>query len=138
MIDIYINKNNNDVSGMTKVLVVEDNPLNMELVVEILNARGFRASEAIDGENALKKMETEDYDLVLMDIELPGLDGVEITKIIKEKYKKVPVIALTSYAMKGDRERFLAAGFDEYLSKPLDIKAFLKRLEKYNIKCNVH
>ncbi len=117
---------------MTKVLVVEDNPLNMELVVEILNAHGFRVHEAIDGENALKKMETEDYDLVLMDIELPGLDGVEVTKIIKEKYKKVPVIALTSYAMKGDRERFLAAGFDEYLSKPLDVTAFLKRLEKYN------
>ncbi len=129
---IYINQNNNEGLRMTKVLVVEDNPLNMELVVEILNAHGFRVHEAIDGENALKKMETEDYDLVLMDIELPGLDGVEVTKIIKEKYKKVPVIALTSYAMKGDRERFLAAGFDEYLSKPLDVTAFLKRLEKYN------
>jgi CheY-like chemotaxis protein len=128
---IYINQNNNDLSGMTKVLVVEDNPLNMELVVELLIAHGFRVHEAIDGGIALKKMETEDYDLVLMDIELPGLDGVEVTKIIKEKYKKVPVIALTSYAMKGDRERFLAAGFDEYLSKPLDITAFLKRLEKY-------
>jgi two-component system cell cycle response regulator DivK len=131
--DIYTNQDNNDKLGMTKVLVVEDNPLNMELVVEILNAHGFMVDEAIDGENALKKMETEYYDLVLMDIELPGLDGVEITKLIKEKYKKVPVIALTSYAMKGDRERFLAAGFDEYLSKPLDIKAFIKRLEKYNI-----
>ena len=129
---IYINQSNNEGSRMTKVLVVEDNPLNMELVVEILITHGFMVHEAIDGENALKKMETEDYDLVLMDIELPGLDGVEVTKIIKEKYNKVPVIALTSYAMKGDRERFLAAGFDEYLSKPLDVTAFLKRLEKYN------
>ena len=129
---IYINQSNNEGSRMTKVLVVEDNPLNMELVVEILITHGFMVHEAIDGENALKKMETEDYDLVLMDIELPGLDGVEVTKIIKEKYKKVPVIALTSYAMKGDRERFLAAGFDEYLSKPLEVTAFLKRLEKYN------
>src|SRR3990170_507826 len=130
--NIYINQNNNVKQGMTKVLVVEDNPLNMELVVEILGTRGFTVQEAIDGEEALKKIEKEDYDLILMDIELPGMDGVEVTKIIKNKYKKIPVIALTSYAMKGDRERFLAAGFDEYLSKPLEVTAFLKRLEKYN------
>ncbi len=129
---IYINQDNNDENGMTKVLVVEDNPLNMELVVEILNTRGFIVHEAIDGEEAMKKIEKEDYDLILMDIELPGLDGVEVTKIIKKRYVKTPVVALTSYAMKGDRERFLAAGFDEYLSKPLDISDFLKRLEKYH------
>ncbi|MBU4075403.1 MAG: response regulator [Euryarchaeota archaeon] len=116
---------------MTKVLVVEDNPLNMELVIEILQARGFTVDEALDGEEAIKKAETEDYDLILMDIELPGLDGVEVTKILKTKNKTTPVVALTSYAMKGDRERFLAAGFNEYLSKPLDVSDFLKRLEKY-------
>ncbi len=129
---IYINQNNNDETGMTKVLVVEDNPLNMELVVEILTSRGFAVHEAIDGEEAMKKIEKEDYDLILMDIELPGLDGVEVTKMIKKRYVKTPVVALTSYAMKGDRERFLAAGFDEYLSKPLDVSDFLKRLEKYH------
>ena len=117
---------------MTKVLVVEDNPLNMELVVEILNTHGFTVHEAIDGEEGIKKFEKENYDLILVDIELPGIDGVEVTKIIKNKNKEIPVIALTSYAMKGDRERFLAAGFDEYMSKPLDVTAFLKRLEKYN------
>ena len=127
----YIFYENNYYECMTKVLVVEDNPLNMELVVEILNARGFTVDTAIDGEEAIKKIENEDYDLILMDIELPGMDGVEVTKIIKMKYKKMPVVALTSYAMKGDRERFLAAGFDEYISKPLDISDFLKRLEKY-------
>jgi CheY-like chemotaxis protein len=103
----------------------------MELVVEILNSRSIIADEAITGEEALEKMEEEDYNLVIMDIELPGIDGVETTKIIKNKYPKMPVIALTSYAMKGDRERFLAAGFDEYLPKPLDISEFLRRLEKY-------
>ena len=117
---------------MTKVLVVEDNPLNMELVVEILHTRGFTVHEAIDGEEAIKKFENDIYDLVIVDIELPGMDGVEVAKIIKNKNKKLPVIALTSYAMKGDKERFLAAGFDEYMSKPLDVMAFLKRLEKYH------
>jgi len=116
---------------MTKVLVVEDNPLNMELVIEILAARGFTVHEAINGEDAIKKAEADNYDLILMDIELPGIDGVEVTKILKAKNKNVPVVALTSYAMKGDRDRFLAAGFDEYLPKPLDISDFLKRLEKY-------
>ncbi len=116
---------------MTKVLVVEDNPLNMELVIEILAARGFTVHEAVNGEEALLKTETEDYDLILMDIELPGLDGVEVTRILKSKNRNIPVVALTSYAFKGDRERFLAAGFNEYLSKPLDISDFLKRLDKY-------
>ena len=116
---------------MTKVLVVEDNPLNMELVIEILLGRGFTVHEAYDGEEAIKKAESDDYDLILMDIELPGLDGVEVTKILKTRNEKIPVVALTSYAMKGDRDRFMNAGFDEYLSKPLDISDFLNRLEKY-------
>ncbi len=116
---------------MTKVLVVEDNPLNMELVIEMLRGQGFIADEAIDGEDAIKKAYTEAYDFILMDIELPILDGVEAAKAIRKKYKDIPIIALTSYAMKGDRERFLAAGFDEYISKPLDVTDFLKRLEKY-------
>ena len=118
---------------MVKVLVVEDNPLNMELVMEILLAQGFTVNEAINGEDAIRKAEVENYDLILMDIELPGIDGVEVTKILKAKNKKTPVIALTSYAMKGDRDRFLAAGFDEYLPKPLDITDFLNRLDKYKI-----
>jgi len=118
---------------MTKVLVVEDNPLNMELVIEILVARGFIVHEAINGEEAIQKAEAEKYDLILMDIELPGIDGVEVTKILKAKNKNTPVVALTSYAMKGDKDRFLAAGFDEYLPKPLDISDFLNRLEKYKV-----
>lgn len=116
---------------MIKVLVVEDNPLNMELVLEILNAYGITAHEAIDGEQAVEKAEKEVYDLILMDIELPGMDGIEAAKIIKSKNKKVSIIALTSYAMKGDKERFLAAGFDEYMSKPIEVSHFMKKLEKY-------
>jgi two-component system cell cycle response regulator DivK len=116
---------------MMKVLVVEDNPLNMELVLEILNTNDYTSDKATDGNEAVRKAENKAYDLILMDIELPGMDGVEAAKIIKSKHKNVPVIALTSYAMKGDRERFLAAGFDDHISKPLDLTEFHKKLEKY-------
>ncbi len=116
---------------MIKVLEVEDNPLNMELVIELLTMHGFTVHSAIDGEEAIKKIEKEVYDLILMDIELPGIDGIEVTKIIKAKYKNIPVIALTSYAMKGDKERFINAGFDDYVSKPLVVSDFLKKIEKY-------
>ena len=116
---------------MMKVLVVEDNPLNMELVLEILIMNDVTHDKALDGKEAVRKAEKQSYDLILMDIELPGIDGVEAAKIIKNKSKNVPIIALTSYAMKGDRERFLEAGFDDYISKPLDLGEFLKKLEKY-------
>ncbi|VVB89392.1 Chemotaxis protein CheY [uncultured archaeon] len=129
----WVNHNNNVIKliNMTKILVVEDNPLNMELVVEILKSKGFNVKTAEDGEEALRKTEIEVYDLILMDIELPGIDGVEVTKIIREKNKYVPIIALTSYAMKGDRERFLSAGFDDYISKPLDVTEFICKVENY-------
>lgn len=118
---------------MTKVLVVEDDPLNMELVLEIVKATGFTADAALNGDEAIKKTANKIYDLILMDIGLPGMDGVEVMKKIKSspRYKDVPVITLTSYVMKGDRERFLAEGFDDYISKPIDVVDFMKRLEKY-------
>lgn len=118
---------------MMKVLVVEDDPLNTELVLEILNAQGVSAEEAVDGTEAIKKAEKQVYELIIMDIALPGMDGVEVTKIIKSKpqYKDVPVIALTAYAMRGDRERFLEAGFDDYIPKPIDVAEFARKIEKY-------
>jgi len=117
---------------MKKVLVVEDNPINMELVMEILTANGFSAEGAVNGEEAVARVENKAYDIVLMDIELPGMDGVEATRLIKKKHKNLPVIALTSYAMKGDRDRFLAVGFDDYISKPLDVADFINKLNKLN------
>jgi len=102
----------------------------MELVIEILTSQGFMVHTAIDGEEAIRKIEKDVYDMVLMDIELPGMNGVETTKIIKVKDKNMCVIALTSYAMKGDKERFLTAGFDDYISKPLEVSDFLKKMEK--------
>ncbi len=120
---------------MKKVLVIEDDPLSMELVVGILKAQGFSEDEAFDGTQAIRMAEKEIYDLIIMDIALPGMDGVEVKTVIKSKpqYKKVPVIALTAYAMKGDRERFFEAGFDEYISKPIDVDNFMKIIEKYSI-----
>lgn len=118
---------------MTKVLVVEDSPFNMELVLEILDSIGFIAAGAVNGAEAIKNTEKEVYNLILMDIELPGMDGITISKIIKSKsqYKNVPIIALTAYAMKGDRERFLASGFSDYISKPIDVSEFMKKMENY-------
>ncbi len=116
-----------------KVLVVEDNPLNMELVTELLNAHGFITEGANDGEEAVRKADKEAYDLIIMDIGLPCIDGVEATKRIrtKSRNKFVPVIALTAFAMKGDMEKFLKAGFDAYLSKPIDVPEFMKVIGKY-------
>lgn len=118
---------------MAKVLVVEDDALNTELVLEILNEMGFTAHGAVDGEEAIKKSEKEFYDLIIMDIMLPGMDGIETTRVIKSMpdYKDVPIIALTALAMKGDKERLLNAGFDCYIPKPIDVHDFRKRMEKY-------
>jgi CheY-like chemotaxis protein len=118
---------------MKKVLVVEDDPLNMELVCEILRANGFTVHEASSGKEAIEKAGKELYDLVVMDIMLPGMDGIEVARTIKSKpgYDKTHVIALTAYAMKGDRERFLEAGFDDYVPKPIDVAEFIKLINKY-------
>ena len=118
---------------MTKVLVVEDTPLNMELIIEILDGQGFEIDSAEDGEKALKLVEKKLYDIILMDIELPGMDGIEVAKNIKTKsaYKDVPVLALTAYAMKGDKERLLGKGFNDYLPKPIDVSNFMEILKKY-------
>jgi len=118
---------------MTNVLVVEDDPLNMELVCEILRSIGFTVFEATNGKEAIEKIEKEFYDLIVMDIMMPGMDGIETTRIIKSKagYEKTPVIALTAYAMKGDRERLVEVGFDDYIPKPLDVPEFMKIIGKY-------
>jgi CheY-like chemotaxis protein len=120
---------------MTKILVVEDDIMNLKLICEILKAEGFTVHYAMDGIEAIDMAKKMLYDLILMDIELPRMDGIEATRIIKNmlNYKKVPVIALTAYALRGDKERFLAAGLDDYISKPLDISDFIKKLEKYSI-----
>ena len=118
---------------MVKALLVEDNPLNMELIIEILKSQGFTVDTAGDGEKAVIMAEKYTYDLVLMDIALPGIDGIETAKKMRRRpqYKNIPFVALTAFAMAGDKERLLNAGFIEYISKPLDVQDFVKKMEKY-------
>ena len=106
-----------------QILVVEDNEKNMKLVRDVLQATGYSTLEATSGEEAVEVARSHGPALVLMDVQLPGADGVETLARLRddERTATTPVIALTAQAMHGDRERFLAAGFDAYLSKPVDI-----------------
>ena len=105
------------------ILVVEDNQRNMKLFRDVLRASGYRTLEATTGSRAVELAIEHGPDLVLMDIQLPDLDGVEALDRLRaaERTASIPVLALTAQAMRGDRERFLAAGFDGYFSKPVDI-----------------
>jgi len=119
--------------NLTKVLVVEDDSTSMELVSEILKAKSFTVHCARDGAEALEKTQEELYNLILMDLALPKIDGIKATEMIKHNlsYKKVPIIALTAYTMKWDKERILKAGFEDYIPKPIDFPEFITKLEKY-------
>jgi two-component system, cell cycle response regulator DivK len=116
-----------------RVLVVEDNEKNMKLVRDVLLATGYSPLEASSAEQALV-IATEDRPaLVLMDIQLPDLDGAEALRRLRsdERTAGIPVLALTAQAMQGDRERFLAAGFDGYLAKPVDIDELIATVERF-------
>jgi two-component system cell cycle response regulator DivK len=116
-----------------QVLVIEDNERNMKLFRDVLQASGYRTLEATTGERAVELALEHRPDLVLMDIQLPDIDGVEALDRLRadDKFASVPVLALTAQAMEGDRERFLAAGFDGYLSKPVDIADFIATVKRY-------
>jgi CheY-like chemotaxis protein len=107
------------------VLVVEDNDKNLKLVRDLLQLRGYQVLEAHTAEQGLGLAAEHTPDLVLMDIQLPDLDGVSALKRLRAEPPTagIPVVALTAFAMKDDRERFLSAGFDGYLAKPIDIRA---------------
>ena len=112
---------------MTTVLVVEDNPANMTLATFLLKSAGYDVLGAIDAEAGLALARREHPDLVLMDIQLPGMDGLQACAILKadDATRDIPVFALTALAMKGDEERIRAAGCDGYIAKPLAYKQFL-------------
>jgi two-component system cell cycle response regulator DivK len=112
---------------MATVLVVEDNPANMTLATFLLKSAGYAVLCATDAEAGLALARREQPDLVLMDIQLPGMDGLEACAILKknEATRDIPVIALTALAMKGDEERIRAAGCDGYIAKPLAYREFL-------------
>jgi len=112
---------------MAKVLIVEDNPANMSLALFLLQSAGHTVLSAADAEVGLRLARDEQPNLILMDIQLPGMDGLEATVLLKrdEATRAIPVIALTALAMKGDEERIRAAGCDGYIAKPLEYRSFL-------------
>lgn len=118
---------------MKRILIVEDNEKNLKLFRSLLNSQGYETVEARDGEEGIRLAKDQKPDLILMDIQMPVMDGVTATRILKEnpETKDIPVIALTSYAMKGDRERFLSEGFVEYIAKPIKLDEFLGVVRKY-------
>lgn len=115
------------------ILVVDDNQDNRELVVKVLKGKGYQIAEAVDGEEALSKVEELMPDLILMDISIPKLDGYEVTKRLKSniELRGIPVIALTAHAMKGDREKALAAGCDGYISKPINVRELSNQIKPF-------
>ena len=116
-----------------RVLVVEDNEKNMKLVRDVLEATGYRTIEAERAEDAIELARSHAPALVLMDVQLPGIDGVEALARLRrdERTAAIPVVALTAQAMQGDRERFLDSGFDGYLSKPLDLGELIATVRKH-------
>jgi len=119
-----------------RVLLAEDNPTNQRVALRLLEKLGVRADAVANGLEALAALAAIPYDLVLMDCQMPELDGFETTRRVRDRGSAVlnhavPIIALTAHAMKGDRERCLAAGMDDYLSKPIDPKAIASALERW-------
>jgi PAS domain S-box-containing protein len=118
-----------------KVLVAEDNPVNQKLATRLLDKIGLSAQTAVNGVEVLKALEQGRYDLILMDVQMPEMDGVEATKRIREREERtgehVPIVALTAHSLVGDRERFLEAGMDDYLSKPISAAELYQMVRKY-------
>jgi len=110
-----------------RILIVDDNPINLKLASEILLASGYTIDEAINADQAQKLLVTLLPDLILMDIALPGMDGLSLTRIIKAdpRLGHVPVVALTAFAMQGDDRKAADAGCDGYITKPIDTRKFV-------------
>jgi two-component system cell cycle response regulator DivK len=125
---------------MPKVLVVEDNPANMTLATFLLQSAGHTVLSAKDAETGLALARVEQPDLILMDIQLPGMDGLQATALLKSdpSTRAIPVIALTALAMKGDEQRILTAGCDGYIAKPLAYKEFLATISAQLVKAPLY
>ncbi len=115
------------------VLVVEDNELNMKLFNDLLEAHGYRVLKTRDGLSALDMARTHMPDLILMDIQLPEVSGIEVTKWLKEDdtLRQIPVIAVTAFAMKGDEEKIREGGCEAYISKPISVVSFLQTIDGF-------
>jgi len=115
------------------ILIVEDNDKNMKLARDVLNYAGFRIIEATDGETGVRLATDHRPALILMDIQLPGIDGITALERIRsdERTAAIPAVALTASVMTGDRERFVQAGFDGFIAKPIDVPTFATQVREY-------
>lgn len=116
-----------------KILIVEDNELNMKLLRDLLEAHGYETHQSRDGQEALSMARSVMPDLVLMDIQLPVISGLDVAKALKadDDLKHIPIIAVTAFAMKGDEEKIREGGCEAYLSKPISLTSFLETVEKH-------
>jgi len=113
-----------------RILIVEDDPKNLKLVRDLLQVSGYVTIEATNGKLGVEAAKEQKPALILMDIQMPVMDGLQATRFLKsdEETKKIPIVALTAYAMKGDEERMIEAGCDGYIPKPIDTKSFLEKV----------
>ena len=118
---------------MSTVLIIEDNEKNMKLARDVLQAKGYKTLEAVTGEEGVKLAKERVPDLVLMDIQLPEVSGLEVTKWLKDdpELKAIPVVAVTAFAMKGDEERIREGGCEAYLSKPISVGKFIETIRHF-------
>jgi len=115
------------------ILIVEDNELNMKLFHDLLEAHGYATLQTPDGLSALEIAREHRPDLILMDIQLPEVSGLEVTKWLKEdeELRSIPVIAVTAFAMKGDEEKIIEGGCEAYISKPISVNSFLETIDSF-------
>lgn len=115
------------------VLIVEDNELNMKLFNDLLQANGYETLQTKDGREALSLARNDNPDLILMDIQLPEISGLEITRLLKseEQTRQIPIIAVTAFAMKGDEEKIREGGCDGYIAKPISVTSFLQTVAQF-------
>jgi two-component system, cell cycle response regulator DivK len=118
------------------ILYVEDNPDNRSLIRRVLNAEGYSVVEAVNAKQAIEKLDEGSVDLILMDINMPDMDGYTLTAKIRsiEKFSKIPIVAVTANVMRGDREKSLEAGCDGYIQKPIDIDTLSQQVERFIIR----
>ena len=116
-----------------RILIVDDNVTNLKLVSYLMKAKGYEVGTAVDAESALEEVRTHRPRVILMDLQLPGVDGLQLTRQLKSDpaTREIIVIAVTAYAMKGDQERALAAGCDDYVTKPIDTRGLPETIERH-------
>ena len=116
-----------------RILIVDDNAINLKLVAYLMKANGYTVVTALDAESAIETIRSNHPDVILMDIQLPGIDGLELTRRLKAdpKTRDIVIVAVTAYAMKGDQAKALAAGCDDYITKPIDTRTLPETIAKH-------